>query len=351
MKKYTFSLIFLSILFMAFTACQKDEADQDDPEPVPEVETSLIIAQSDVGTYVIVSPKTGAVLEAVQPSVIGLQKWALGYQSSKAVFTSKEPGGSFVKVIYTCERATGNSLYQVTSEEDWDVTDIDVSPVASHIVFAAQDVDMLSDDQIHRINEDGTGYQQLTYKDEGVECPGKIATKMVFAYDPVWSPNGAYIAFNGKLREIDTNHPHDAIIIMDANGNNKQVVYSEPFETVSISDICWTQDGKFLVFIIGLGNDTQVKVLNVNTLAVTDITTSLTVNGLHPTNIWTSPNTDQIIFNKYEPGGGDLYAIDYLITDTDQFMISGSWIMLSSHETSGYHYGAPDWQLYPANLQ
>ncbi|MEE4257476.1 MAG: hypothetical protein V2I47_10595 [Bacteroidales bacterium] len=351
MKKYTFSLIFVSILFLAFTACQKDEADQDDPEPVPEVDNSLIIAQTDVYTYVIVSPTTGAVLSAVQPNVISLERWTLGYHSNKAVFTSKEPGGSFVKVIYTCERATGNSLFQVTSEEDWDVSEFDVSPVAPTIVFAAQDVDMLSDDQIHRINEDGSAYQQLTFKDEGIECPGKIATKMVFAYEPAWSPNGAYIAFNGKLREIDSNHPHDAIIIMDANGNNKQVVYSEPLNTINISDICWTQDGKFLVFLMGLGNEMQVKVLNVNTLGMIDITNQLTVNGSQPTSLWTSPSTNQIVFNKYEPGGGDLYLINYLISDTEQFIVNGTWTMLASREASGYHYGEPNWQHWPANLE
>jgi len=351
MKKFTLSLFLCSILLLAITSCQKDEAEADDPDPIPEVENSLIIAQKSNSTYLIVSPTTGAVLSEVQPAVIGLQKWALGYHSNKAVITSKEPSGSATKVIFTCERATGNSLFQVTSEADWDVTDIDVSPVGPNIVFSAQNVDMLSDDQIHRINEDGSGYQQLTFKDESVDCPDKVATKMIFAYDPCWSPYGAFVAFNGKLREIDTNHPHDAIMVMDANGNNKQVLYSEPYETISISDICWTQDGKFLIFIMGLGNDTKVKVLNVSTKIMTDITNSLTVNGMHPTDIWTSPNTDQIVFNKYEPGGGDLYIINYLVSDTDQFLISGSWTILASHDASGHHYGAPDWQLYPAGLE
>jgi len=45
MKKFTLSLFLCSILLLAITSCQKDEAEADDPDPIPEVENSLIIAQ------------------------------------------------------------------------------------------------------------------------------------------------------------------------------------------------------------------------------------------------------------------------------------------------------------------
>ena len=169
---------------------------------------------------------------------------------------------------------------------------------------------------------------------------------MVFAYMPSWSPNGAYIAFNGKLREIDQNHPHDAVMIMDAYGNTKTVMYSQPVEEANFQDICWTRDGKFLIFLMGGGNDYEVKVLNVLTQDMVDITANLTVNGLQPTNIWTSPNEDRIIFNKYEPGGGDLYEIAFNVTDTDQFQIVGSYSILAAQQNKGLGFGAPDWQLW-----
>jgi Tol biopolymer transport system component len=163
---------------------------------------------------------------------------------------------------------------------------------------------------------------------------------------PSWSPNGAYIAFNGKLREIDENHPHDAVLIMDANGNTKTVMYSQPKEEANFQDICWTRDGKFLIFLMGGGNDFEVKVLNVLTLDMVDITANLTVNGLQPTNIWTSPNEDRIVFNKYEPGAGDLYEISFNITETDQFQILGTYSLLAAQQNKGPGFGGPDWQLW-----
>lgn len=346
MRKYVSFLFMTLIASSILVSCQKDEEDQETTEIL---DNSLIITRSTVSEYVIVSPSTGIVLAKVQPNVIGLENWVLGYMSQKAVITSKEPGGSFVKVIYTCGRTTGDNLFQVTSEDDFDVMQMDVSLVGPNIVFAAQEVGNESNDQIHRINEDGTGYQQLTFKDEGIVCPGRVATKMVFAYMPCWSPDGTKIAFNGKLREIDTNHPHDAVIIMDADGSNKQVLFSVPMEEADYKDICWTHDGKFLVFLMNEGNDVKVKVLNVDTQAIIDISSHMTVNGLHTTNLWTSPNSNRIAFNKYEPGGGDLYVIGYTVTDTDQFVIEGAYTILASHNATGLHFGKPNWQIFPIN--
>jgi Tol biopolymer transport system component len=179
-----------------------------------------------------------------------------------------------------------------------------------------------------------------------VECPTKIATKMVFAYMPAWSPNGAYIAFNGKLREIVENHPHDAVMIMDATGNNKTVLYSEAKEEANFQDICWTRDGNFLIWLQGGGNNYLVKVLNILTQDMVDITVNLTVNGLQPTNLWTSPDDNRIVFNKYEPGGGDLYEISYKITDTGHFQVDGTYSILAAQHSKGAGFSAPDWQLW-----
>ena len=74
----------------------------------------------------------------------------------------------------------------------------------------------------------------------------------------------------------------------------------------------------------------------------------MTVEGLYPTNLWTSPNENKIIFNKYEPGGGDLYVIDYTVSG-DQFQIDGNYRVLAAVQDHNLHFGAPDWQLWDGN--
>lgn len=338
MKKITQTFILLFSI-LAFVACDKEEDD-----PIVNPDNSLIIAEASTSTYVVVSPATGAVRSTVQPNVISINQLALGYNSQKAIVTSKEPGGSAIKVIYTCDRETGSNLFQVTSEQDWDVMFVDAAQTVPQIVFSAQNVSQLSDDNIHRINEDGTGYMRLSTPDEVVDCNG-IACKIWAAYDPAWSPNASKIAFDLHLREIVELHPHNSICIMDAFGTNKQVLYDANVEENHYSDICFTQDGQFILFLEGQANQTKVKVIHINSKNVVDITNHFLVEGLHPTDIWTSPNENKIIFNKYEPGGGDLYVIDFIVNG-DQLQINGSYRMLAAYQDHQLHFGAPDWQLW-----
>jgi len=341
MKIITKTSLLLLFTLLIIVGCKKDE----DPAPVVVKDNSLIIAEATSAKYIIVSPTTGVIRAEVEPNVILINQVALGFQSTKAIVTSKEPGGSFVKVIYTCDRETGNNLVQITSEQDWDVMFVDVSQTGPQIVFSAQNVDILSDDNIHKINEDGTGYERLSSPDEIVDCFG-ISCKIWSAYDPAWSPNGSKIAFDCHLREVVENHPHNSISIMDADGGNKQVLYDVPVEETHYKDICWTQDGKFLIFLVTEGLDVKVKALNVNNKSIVDITNQLSVEGLHTENLWTSPNENKIIFNKYEPGGGDLYVIDFTVSDNDQFQIAGNYRMLASYQDNNLHFGNPDWQLW-----
>jgi len=327
--KISFS-IFLT--FIIIVGCEKEE------DPVIN-DNSLIIAEASTAKYVIVSPSSGAVRAEVQPNVISINQLALGFQSTKAIVTSKEPGGSFVKVIFTCDRETGNNLFQVTSEQDWDVMFVDVAQTGPQIVFSAQNVSELSDDNIHKINEDGSGYARLSSPNEVVDCLG-VSCKIWSAYDPAWSPNASRIAFDIHLREVVELHPHNAICIMDADGSNKQVLYDVAVEETHYHDICWTQDDQFIIFLHGQANSTKAKVLHIASKTVADITNHLTVEGLAPTSLWTSPNENKIIFNKYEPGGGGLYVIDFKI-ENEQFQIDGSYKKLADQ-----HKGAPDWQLW-----
>jgi len=341
MKSNLLKVIVLLTVIIAFTQCEKKE-------PEPEIaDNSLIIANSNDYKYVIVSPSAGTARAEIKPATKSLHEVALGYQSKKAVFTSKEPAGSFTKVIYTCDRESGNNLFQVTSEQDWDVMFIDVAQTGPQIVFSAQNMNQLSDDNIHKINEDGTGYARLSAPNEIVDCFG-VSCKIWSAYDPAWSPDASKIAFDIHLREVDKLHPHNSICIMNANGSNKEVLFDINVEEAQYHDICFTRDGQFLIFLKDLANNTEVKALHIATKTVIDITNHFIVEGLHPTDIWTSPTENKIYFNKYEPGGGDLYQISYK-TEGDQFEIDGIYSMLSEVVTGGPAFGAPDCQKWDGN--
>ncbi len=346
MKKTLKFIILFFFGMLVIAGCVEKE---DDTNPV-DPDTSLIIAEASTSKYVIVSPTTGAIKAEVQPNVISINQLALGYNSQKAIVTSKEPGGSFIKVIYTCDRETGANLFQVTSELMWDIQSMDASRTTSSIVFHGHPVDGgASTSNIFTINLDGTNVQQLTQNKELVE-----GIELWWPYFPAFSPNGQKIAFRGNMRTPDPGAYWwgQSIIVMDVNGSNKQILYNEPeANSGSHSDISWTRDGKFLVFLTTEGYSTpneRVKVLRVEDGQIIDITQNLMVDGLHTTNLCTSPIGNTILFNKYEPGGGDLYAIDYTV-NVDQFQINGSYRILAAYDTNQTHFGAPDWQVWDGN--
>jgi len=72
----------------------------------------------------------------------------------------------------------------------------------------------------------------------------------------------------------------------------------------------------------------------------------LMVDGVHTTNLCTSPRENKILFNKYQPGGGDLYEIEYEITEEDQFMITGTYKTKCEVKDGSLQFGSPKWQLW-----
>lgn len=246
-------------------------------------------------------------------------------------------------MTYTADRETGANLFKLTSENDWNVVDIEGSPIAARVAYAGYDI-ANNHLNIHAINENGTGYEQLTFFEEGIECHDKaVSTKLIGASFPAWSPNGAKIAFMGYLREIITNYPHNAILIMDSDGGNKQVLYQKPVEETWFRDISWTKDAQFLIFSESDGKR-FVKALNVSSGTITDITASLEIGGTEVENLWTSPDSDDIVYNLDVPGGGSLYTASYLEMG-DVMMIQGVGIQLTQ-DNAGHGYTQPDWQLW-----
>lgn len=308
---------------------------------ITDNEFHLIISGSRVGYYCIVDPFSGSDIAEPKPDVHYVGTLSMGYLSHKALILSPPGPGTSLAVLYSCDALTGENVFQIVSEDDFWVMNIDGSPVEPRIAFSAEDVDDWNR-HIHAINEDATGYSQLTFHEEGVDCPTKVATKLNGADYPAWSPDGNKIAFAGHLREINTNFAHAAIMIMDSDGGNKTVLYNEPVEEPWYRDISWTRDGQFLIFSQADGGDRAVKVLHISSKNMTEIDDDMHVASLGVQNHWTSPMEDKIVYMLISPGGSDLYMMQYE-KEGNELTISGGPDKITDELNVGHGYQQPDW--------
>ena len=304
-------------------------------------EHTRILSGSRTGHYCVVDPVTGEDLAEPAPNVQYVGQISMGYMSHKALIVSPVGAGGGTPVIYTCDALTGNNLIQVVSENDYYVMELDGSPVEPKIAFAAKDV-INWYQHIHVINEDGSGHVQLTFQDEGIDCPAKVAAKIVSAHYPGWSPNGSKIAFEGGLREINTNYAHNSVIIMDSDGGNKTVLYDVPVEETWYRDICFTRDGEFLIFSVAEGSIRAVKALNISSKIATDLHAQMDVGGLGIENLSTSPLENKIVYMLHSPGGSDLYYVTYQ-SNGNIFNITNTPVKLTDELGVGHGYQQPDW--------
>jgi hypothetical protein len=304
-------------------------------------EFSLVISGSRTGYYCIVDPYSGADLAEPKPDVHYVGQLSLGYLSHKALILSPPGPGTGIAVLYSCDAMTGENVFKIVSEDDFWVFNIDGSPMEPRVVYSAKDLENWHL-HIHAINEDASGYSQLTFHEEGIDCPSKVSTKLIAADYPSWSPDASKIAFSGHLREINTNFPHAAIMIMDSDGGNKTVLYSEPVEEPWYRDICWTRDGKFLVFSQADGGNRAVKVLHIESGLLTAIHGQMEALGLGVQNHWTSPLENKIMYMLISPGGSDLYMVPYEFSGSG-FSISDSPMKITDELAVGHGYQQPDW--------
>ena len=132
-------------------------------------------------------------------------------------------------------------------------------------------------------------------------CVGKVdgsdmrqlTTGQSFGNDrPAWSPNGSKIAFE---RRQSSQCCATDLYVMDANGNNLTQLTNTPNATES--GPTWSPDGTKIVFSRDDGQQSQLFVLTLSTLAAELVPG--TVDGSYPS--W-SPNGSKIAFSSYAEG-------------------------------------------------
>lgn len=310
---------------------------------ITDNDASLILAGSRTAHYVIVDPQTGMDVVENNPDVHFVGRMCLGYLSRNVVIISPPGPGTFVNVLYTMDRQTGSNPVKITNEAVHDILYVSGSPVESTLVFCSKMMATFTD-HIFTISESGGSETQLTFDDEPVTIPDqKVQGKIVGASMPAFSPDGNHIVFNAYLRETVTNFAHNAVMVMDKDGGNKEVLFERELETTHIEDPCWSADGNFVIFSYEEAGK-KVVAVHVASKTVSEFTAQMEVDGTAVMNLSACPNQNKIVYNVHVPGGGKLYTVSYT-TSGNNASISGSYTQLTMDDV-GHGYAMPDWQCW-----
>ena len=146
-------------------------------------------------------------------------------------------------------------------------------PIAAKIVFCV-------DDDIFVMDDDGSRRRRLTHSPEAIDQA------------PRWSPDGKRIAFHRAMDRI-RNQTTLEVFIMNADGTALQrLTHNNDIDTYP----SWSPDGHSLAFTSGRSGDGAVHVLDLATLAVTQLTDAPSACP-----DW-SPDGKQIVFERFIRG-------------------------------------------------
>jgi len=344
------------ILSLAFTACGDDDDDDDndddndDREDMPD---SVIVAGSRTHTYVLLDPTTGEDILEVSPDTFGPNNFVLGYEGQRVYFISATGAGSGCGELYGCDALTGDNVQQLTSiETDTGLEDLDGSPAAAKIAYAACFADTGADDdenegaQIFTINEDGTGQTKLTAPDESLTLPDATPVITLWAHQPAWSPDGSQIAYQGRVCEPESiGTQYEVIIVMSASGGNKEIIFSVS-GTGHYDDVCWTSDGNFVMFSHDVEGVRVVKAVHVASQTESDLSDALTPDSWTYGfgNMWTAPAGMQVAVTNRAAGGGKVHLAT-LEADGQTLQVTETPEQITVDDV-GHGYAEPDWGPY-----
>jgi len=312
---------------------------------IEDNDKTLIVASSRVGKYVAIDPETGNEISENTPGANFVLKPRLGYLGHNVYFLSTitgEPGN----MIFGCDAVTGANQFQVTYSNYANVQQLDGCLVNDMLVFSGH---LVSDNHfvISTITENGTGLQQITEYDEVLSHPFlKVDVYLLGCSHPAWTPDGTMIGFSMGVREVVSNFPHNCIGIMNTDGSNKQILYTQPVEEAHYDNVCFTADGQFLLFSVEDGGK-RVRAIHLASNTVSDITDALEVGGTKIENMTTSPNAMKLAYHLHLVGGGEIYVSTLQANGNN--LVASPGVVLTDGQSLGHGHGYPDWAIWDEN--
>ncbi len=177
----------------------------------------------------------------------------------------------------------GSNLTKLTVDIAGDATSPVWSPDGAKIAFN------LGYEGIHIINADGTGLIALTKGEEGL-------TKM-----PTWSSDGTKMAFAYNDSQNVTN-----IYVMDADGSNWVNLTGNEDSTVYYSGPAWSPVGDKIAFQSNATGNNDIYVINADGSGLTNLTDSPEAEGSAS---WSMDGT-KVVYIAAEAGKNVIYAVD-----------------------------------------
>ena len=152
------------------------------------------------------------------------------------------------------------------------------------------------DDDIFVMDDDGSRRRRLTHNTTALDT------------NPRWSPDGKRITFTRYMDRTKTQTTAE-VFIMNADGTDPQrLTHNNVIDAYS----CWSPDGTQIAFASTHSGEWQVYVLDVATLAVTQLTDG-GADAPSASPDW-SPDGTQIVFSRFIPVNGiapkTIYVMD-----------------------------------------
>jgi Tol biopolymer transport system component/formylglycine-generating enzyme required for sulfatase activity len=235
----------------------------------------------------------------------------------KIAFTSERDGDWDIYVVNT----DGSDVQNFTTHEaesplspvqDW----LDISPVWSpdgaRIAFTSdRDIGW----EIYVMNADGTNLQRLTDNDRG-------------EYDPSWSPDGMRIIYGSDTFGTQI------IYAMNADGSNvQQLTTTENTSTQSYWSPTLSPDGTRIAFVSGVNMISEIYVMNVDGTNLQ----RLTDNDITDQDPAWSPDGTRIAFMSWRDGDNEIYVMNADGTDVQQITANETYESQPAWSPDGRH--------------